>query len=381
MEQNETISQQNKIRPEEQEIDLVEVVRKLWKNRKLILKVTVCFMVIGILVALFSPKVYTAGSTMVPQSGEKNMSGGLSGLASMVGINLGSMSAGEVLSPKIYPKIIASVPFQKELMNAPLTFGGIDHPVTLFEYFTEDRYQQFSLIGFIKKYTIGLPGVILGAIRGKDTTSVIRAETNSKIQFMTKDEQEVSKKLKNIITLNINDKDGYIQLSAELPEPLAVAQLAQYAQTLLQQYITEFKIEKVASNLKFVEERYNETKNDFEEKQKELARFQDRNKNFSSAMAKIEEERLTAEYTLANNVYNELAKQLEQAKIAVKETTPILTVVDPVVIPNERSKPKRALICVLFTFLGGFAGIGLVLGLPFVAEISGSAKLRRIVKE
>ena len=212
MEQNETISQQNKIRPEEQEIDLVEVVRKLWKNRKLILKVTVCFMVIGILVALFSPKVYTAGSTMVPQSGEKNMSGGLSGLASMVGINLGSMSAGEVLSPKIYPKIIASVPFQKELMNAPLTFGGIDHPVTLFEYFTEDRYQQFSLIGFIKKYTIGLPGVILGAIRGKDTTSVVRAETNSKIQFMTKDEQEVSKKLKNIITLNINDKDGYIQL-------------------------------------------------------------------------------------------------------------------------------------------------------------------------
>ena len=381
MEQNETISQQNKIRPEEQEIDLVEVVRKLWKNRKLILKVTVCFMVIGILVALFSPKVYTAGSTMVPQSGEKNMSGGLSGLASMVGINLGSMSAGEVLSPKIYPKIIASVPFQKELMNAPLTFGGIDHPVTLFEYFTEDRYQQFSLIGFIKKYTIGLPGVILGAIRGKDTTSVVRAETNSKIQFMTKDEQEVSKKLKNIITLNINDKDGYIQLSAELPEPLAVAQLAQYAQTLLQQYITEFKIEKVASNLKFVEERYNETKNDFEEKQKELARFQDRNKNFSSAMAKIEEERLTAEYTLANNVYNELAKQLEQAKIAVKETTPILTVVDPVGIPNERSKPKRALICVLFTFLGGFAGIGLVLGLPFVAEISGSAKLRRIVKE
>ncbi|PXZ43574.1 lipopolysaccharide biosynthesis protein [Sanguibacteroides justesenii] len=381
MEQNETISQQNKIRPEEQEIDLVEVVRKLWKNRKLILKVTVCFMVIGILVALFSPKVYTAGSTMVPQSGEKNMSGGLSGLASMVGINLGSMSAGEVLSPKIYPKIIASVPFQKELMNAPLTFEGIDHPVTLFEYFTEDQYQQFSLIGFIKKYTIGLPGVIMEAIRGKDTTSIVPTGVNSLIQYMTKDELEVSKKLKDIISLNVNDKDGYVQLSAELPEPLAVAQLAQQAQALLQKYITEFKLEKVASNLKFVEDRYNETKNDFEEKQKELARFQDRNKNFSSAMAKIEEERLTAEYTLANNVYNELAKQLEQAKIAVKETTPILTVVDPVVIPNERSKPKRALICVLFTFLGGFAGIGLVLGLPFVAEISGSAKLRRIVKE
>ena len=41
--------------PQEEEIDLVEVVRKLWKYRKLILKITVVFMVLGVLVALFSP--------------------------------------------------------------------------------------------------------------------------------------------------------------------------------------------------------------------------------------------------------------------------------------------------------------------------------------
>ena len=46
--------------PQEEEIDLVEVVQKLWKNRKLILKITVVFMVLGVLVALFSPKEYTA---------------------------------------------------------------------------------------------------------------------------------------------------------------------------------------------------------------------------------------------------------------------------------------------------------------------------------
>lgn len=42
--------------PQEEEIDLVEVVRKLWKNRKLILKITVVFMVLGVFVALFSRK-------------------------------------------------------------------------------------------------------------------------------------------------------------------------------------------------------------------------------------------------------------------------------------------------------------------------------------
>lgn len=77
--------------PQEEEIDLVEVVRKLWKNRKLILKITVVFMVLGVFVALFSPKEYTAGCTMVPQSGDKKVGGNLSGLASMVGINLGGL--------------------------------------------------------------------------------------------------------------------------------------------------------------------------------------------------------------------------------------------------------------------------------------------------
>ena len=68
------------------------------------------------LVALFSPKEYTAGCTMVPQSGDKKVGGNLSGLASMVGINLGGASGGEVLSPTIYPKIVASIPFKKDLM-------------------------------------------------------------------------------------------------------------------------------------------------------------------------------------------------------------------------------------------------------------------------
>ena len=107
--------------PQEEEIDLVEVVQKLWKNRKLQApKITVVFMVLGVLVALFSPKEYTAGCTMVPQSGDEKVGGNLSGLASMVGINLGGASGGEVLSPTIYPKIVASIPFKKDLIGNPV---------------------------------------------------------------------------------------------------------------------------------------------------------------------------------------------------------------------------------------------------------------------
>ena len=352
--------------PQEEEIDLVEVVQKLWKNRKLILKITVVFMVLGVLVALFSPKEYTAGC--------------LSGLASMVGINLGGASGGEVLSPTIYPKIVASIPFKKDLMATPLKFEEYDQPITLLDYYTKDEYQKFSLGGTIVKYTIGLPGVIINAIRGEDTT-MISAGQGSAIQSLSKDEKKMSEMLNDMISLNVNDKDGYVQLSASLGEPLAVAQLAERAQELLQTYITDFKIEKVKSNLTFVEQQYDAAKKRYEKMQDSLARFRDANKSFSSAVAKTQEEALTNEYNLTYSVYSELAKQMEQAKIAVNETTPILTIVEPVVVPIERSKPKRGLICVLFTFLGGFAGVGTVLALPFVANVLGNDKLKRFIKE
>lgn len=366
--------------PQEEEIDLVEVVRKLWKNRKLILKITVVFMVLGVLVALFSPKEYTAGCTMVPQSGDKKVGGNLSGLASMVGINLGGASGGEVLSPTIYPKIVASIPFKKDLMVTPLKFEGYAQPITLLDYYTKDEYQKFSLGHAIVKYTVGLPGVIMSAIRGEDTTR-ISAGKGSAIQSLSKDEKKMAEMLNKMISLNVNDKDGYVQLSASLGEPLAVAQLAERAQELLQTYITDFKIEKVKSNLTFVEQQYDAAKKRYEKMQYSLARFRDANKSFSSAVAKTQEEALTNEYNLAYSVYSELAKQMEQAKIAVNETTPILTIVEPVVVPMERSKPKRGLICVLFTFLGGFAGVGTVLALPFVADVFGNDKLRRFIKE
>ena len=365
----------------EQEIDLVEVIRKLWRNRKLILKVTVAFMILGVLVALFSAKEYTAGSTLVPQSSDKKIGGSLSGLAAMAGINLGDMTGGVVLSPKIYPKVLASIPFQKDIMYTRVKFEDFDEPVTVLDYYTNEEYQRFSLGKTIVKYTIGLPGVILKAIRGEQPEPEFSGSAENQIQSLSKDEKKCIDILKDKINLNLNEKDGYVQLSVDMPDAWSAAQLAERVQVLLQKYITEFKIEKVQSNLDFVQGRYDEAKRDFEQVQEERAIFRDANKNLISAKAQTEQEKLDTRYNLTLSIYTELAKQLEQAKIQVKETTPVFTIVDPVTVPIERSKPKRALICILFTFLGGFAGIGLVLTLPFLAKVSGNEKLNKYIKE
>lgn len=374
-----TVEQINK--QEETEIDLIEVIRKLWAKRKFILKVTVVFMALGVLIALFSPKEYTAGCTMVPQIGEKTTGGNLSGLAAMAGINLGSNSGGDVLMPNVYPKILSSVPFQKELMQTEIKFEDYEQPVRLLDYYTGEEYRKFSLLGTIKKYTIGLPGLILGALSKEEAIPGLPDSASSGIQSLSKEEDDCMKILANLVTLTVNDKEGYITLSASMPEPVAAAQLAYKVQVLLQKYVTEFKIEKARANLEFIEERYADAKSEFERKQEELAEFRDANRNFASAVAKTTEERLSNEYAVVLGVYSELAKQREQANIQVKEDTPIFAVVEPVTVPTERSKPKRALICVAFTFLGGFCGVGLVLVLPFLAQVSGARRLRKWLPE
>ena len=48
--------------PEEDEIDLVALIKKLWLNRGLIIKSTCVFMVLGLLVAFVATKVFPACS-------------------------------------------------------------------------------------------------------------------------------------------------------------------------------------------------------------------------------------------------------------------------------------------------------------------------------
>lgn len=364
--QNQEQPVDKRIDKNEDEIDLVEIVQKLWRNRRFIIKVTAVFAVIGLIVAILTPNVYTASCTMVPQTGEKKAGGSLSGLAAMAGINLGNLSSGEVLSPTVYPKIMTNINFQKELIYSKYHFKEVEQPVTLYDYYTNEKYQKFSLTGTIKKYSIGLPGVIIKAIKGKPAGAV--QSDSSTIKSLTEDEKDVLKIVSKNLSMDVNDKEGYVSISVNMPEPLLAAELAQRGQELLQKYITEFKVEKVAQNLEFVERNYEEGKRNFESKQAELARFRDANKSFSSAVAKTQEEKLTSEYNLLLGIYTELAKQKEQAKIAVTETTPILTIIEPVVVPNEKSKPSRALMLFIYTFLGLIFGAGVVFIVPYLEE-------------
>ena len=380
MEQNQ--NQYNNM-PEEQEIDLVELIQRMWINRGLIVKVTIGFMVFGLLIAIFSSKVYTASCDVVPQTSSSSSSSRMSSLAALAGININQAQDIKALSPFVYENIMKSTTFRKELMQTMIDTEKTDHPISFYEYCTSEELNKPSVLDYILKYTIGLPGVIWSAIRGeqpKTNYGEIGGDDKASIQTLSKDEYESIKFLSQSVSITLDDKKGYVTITANMPEALAAAQMAQATVTLLQKYITEFKIEKVQSNLDFVQERYDEAKRNFEDIQARRAKFRDANLNTTRYSARTELEKLDAEYTLAMNLYGELATQLEQAKINVKETTPMLTIINPVTVPFKKSKPQRAMILIAFTFLGVVAGMGCVLLLPTVADITGSEKIRGWVK-
>ncbi|MEQ3499754.1 Wzz/FepE/Etk N-terminal domain-containing protein [Tenacibaculum sp. SSH1-16] len=339
----------------QEEIDLLEIFKTIWKGRKTIVKLFIAFVIIGLFIAIFSAKEYTATTIVLPQTSDNKVGGNLGGLAAMAGINLGGGDS-EGIPPSLYPKVVQSIPFQKELLEVPLKFSNLEKEVTYKEYYTS--YQKFNLLSVIKEYTIGLPGKIINLF--KEGKIVQTEKTQDSIYIISEEENELFDLLQSQLVINVNSKEDFVQISFSMPEAIPAAQMTKKSQELLQKAITEFKIQKAQEQYKFIEERYNEVKKDFISKQSILANFRDKNQGLILSRSQSRLEQLQSDYNLAYGVYSELAKQLETQKIKLKENTPVFTVIEPVSVPVEKSKPRRVLILIICGVLGGGVGVSIV---------------------
>ena len=351
---------------QEDSIDIIALLQSIWTGKKLILKTVLVFMILGLFIAVFSQNEYTASITIVPQSSSEKPGGSIGGLAALAGINLGSVGQQSSISPTLYPQILTNISFQKELLETLITIEGQDNKITYKEYYT--NVYSPSVLSSIKKYTIGLPGVLIGLLKS-DEISKEESKNNDSLPQITEDDKKLIELLLEQLSMEVNDKDGYIGLSTTMPEARAAAELTQKAQELLEQYVIDFKIEKSSSELDFIKNRYQEKEQEFQKIQQKLALYTDRNQNVNSARAKMELMLLQSEYDLAYGVYSELAKQLETQELKVKEDTPIFTILQPVFVPLEKTGPKRSLILIIYTFLGFVLSIGYLLAIEPIQNI------------
>ena len=336
------------------EIDLIELLKKIYLEKKFIFKISVLAALFGVVYALFQPNEYTSSTTFIPQlsSGIKTGGSSLSGLASIAGINIGSMESSSEFPPTLYPQVVNGVPFRVELLSNEITLNN--ELVAVKDYL--EKKSSFNILGTIKKYTIGLPSLILSSFKNQ------KEYTNeSKIYSITNDDETLFKILENNLSLSINEKEGFITISFTDTNKNVAAQITQISQNLLQEKIIEFKNKSSKEMLDFALKQYSNKKESYEKLQDERAVFVDKNINISSSLFQNKLSRLESEVNISESIVQQLASQVEQARLQVNKDTPVFTTIKPVTIPFKRSAPKRSQIVIIFAFMGLVFSSGFVL--------------------
>ena len=342
------------------EIDLIALLKTVFVARRFVIKTTILFAVLGIILAVVSPTKYTASSTFVPQLSEGQTNSPLGGLASLAGINLSAImgSQPQDIPPSLYPQIAESIPYRLALLDAKV--GSND---TSFRKYVLDQSSGASILSILKKYTIGLPGLLLNNQNDADGTTV------SSLFQVTEEDRGLFNFLAQVLSIEVDDQEGLVSISVELADRMVAAQLAQAATDLLQSNIIAFKSQSARNNLDFIESQFESKRKEFEEIQDSIAIFKDENLNITSALYQNQLTRLESQFTVISSVFQELAGQVEQAKIQVNKDTPIFTIIEPVSVPLERSKPKRTITVIIWTFLGAVFSVGWVLVKPPLQQI------------
>ncbi len=349
-------SQQPHIEAEDQ-IDIIALVSKVWAGRKFIIKSAVIAAVIGVLVAILTPNTYTASSMFTPNSSGSSPAGasGLKGLASLAGINIGSMTEGsKEISPMLYGKILESYTFKKSLLDAPLK--NLEEIISLRDYFEQE---SSSFFGIIKEYTIGLPSKIIEWFKSEPKEASLQSVEG--MNTISEEEFEYFEMIDEILSLTINDKDGYLEIVGESKLPQLAAQLVKNAENILQNQIIAIKTKSSSELLAYLEEQYTIKNKLLREAQDNLANFKDRNLNIARSSFSNAQTRLETALQIETSVFQNVVTQLEQVKLQVAKDTPVFSFLKPVVVPTEKSAPKRSLIVIIWLFLGVVIGIGYLL--------------------
>ena len=348
---------------EEQEIDLLELARKLWDSRRLILKFCIVGVVVGLVVAFSIPKEYTTSIKLAPEaSSGKNPGGSLGALASFAGISAGGSSA-EAVYPQLYPDIVASIPFTVGLFDIQVTDKDGKNTTTVRKFIEEETSAPWW------SAVMGLPFKAIGGIKSLFTSQETDLAAPLDTFRLTPEENAIVEALRARVGADVDTKTSVITLSVTMQDPMVSALLADSVAERLKMYVTDYRTNKARQDLNYAEKLNDEAKRDYLAAQQRYANYMDKNQGIVLRSAKIEQEQLQNEAQLAFNLYNQTAQQLQAAKAKVQEITPVYTVVQPSSVPLKPSKPSKPLILVGCVFLAAvLASAWILFGRDIVSQ-------------
>ena len=289
------------------EIDLRELFSVLWAGKKLIAAVTSLFAIVAVIYALSLANEYKSYAVVAPaESGGSalgNMAGQLGGLASLAGINIGSGENNETLEAM---EIMQSWGFIEEFIES----NNLQVPV-----YAGEGWDKAS-------NSLKLDDELYDA---ESKTWLIESEGSGEQRPPSSWElfEEFDKK----VTVSQDKTSGLITISLEYYSPHLAKQWVDLFIRSINDYMRDRKLQQVNRNIEYL-------------------------------TAQIEK---TAIADMREVFYQIIEEQTKSKMLAEASPEYVFVTVSRAMVPEEKSAPKRALICILTVLLGGMLSVLIVL--------------------
>jgi LPS O-antigen subunit length determinant protein (WzzB/FepE family) len=288
---------------QDDEIDLRELFTVLWNGKIKIIAVTAVFAIASVIYALSVPNQYKATALLAPaQSDGGGLSGALGqlgGLASLAGVSIGG---GESSESQIAQQIMQSWSF----IESFITDNHLEVPVYAAESWRKNSDE------------LSIDDDIYDTAKGQwliedDDTGELRAPTSWKL----------FEKFKEKLNVSEDKKTGLVSVSIEYYSPTMAKQWVDLYVQAINLHMQERQIDKVTTNIEYLQSQIEKT-----------------------PIAEMQE----VFYTI-------IEEQIKSKMLAEASPDYAFVELSPSMVPEEKSQPKRALICVLGTLLGGMLSV------------------------
>lgn len=293
------------------EIDLRELFATLWRGKWIILLFAVVFAAGGVAYALSKPNIYQATVLLAPaqdEGGAGGLKGQLGGLASLAGI---SLNGGGGASPTVIAKeVLQSRAFLRDFIHRH------DLSVPLIAAVAwDDKNEEWILDRDIYD----------------GTSEQWLTDAGGKSQAPT-DWDMVKKFKKEHLSLSEDKESGMITLRVKNLSPPAAKDWAENLVRDINEHMREQDVAEAEARIDYLEKKLSETN--------------------IAGMQQV--------------FYQLIESETRTVMLANAQSEYVFKTIDPAVVPQEKSEPKRALICVVATMLGGMLGVLVVFIIAFV---------------
>jgi uncharacterized protein involved in exopolysaccharide biosynthesis len=156
------------------------------------------------------------------------------------------------------------------------------------------------------------------------------------------------KKLGELISVRTDDQTNIVSLDVTSRSPMLAAAIANNAVEYLNDFNTKTRQSQARERRKFIEERLTVGEQDLRLAEEQLKRFYEVNRSWQHAPQLVfEEGRLRRQVEIRQELYLTLRREYESARIEEVNNTPVMTLIDSAVPPQQRSSPRRILFAII----------------------------------